>query len=63
MTPAFRLDNLRTLLEETEAEAWHGCKAQVQADVQLPRHRASNDARVLQLTFARLRGLPVHTPA
>ena len=61
MTPAFRLDNLRTLLKEAEAEAWHGCKAQVMADVQLPRHRASNDARVLQLTFARLRGLRLDT--
>lgn len=63
MAPAFRLDNLRTLLQESEAEAWHGCKAQVLAEVQLPRHRASNDARVLQLTFARLRGLPAPAAA
>ena len=26
------------------------------ADLQLPRHRASTDARVLQLTYARLSG-------
>lgn len=57
MTPSFRLDNLRTLLKETEAEAWHGAKQQVLSELQLPRHRASNDARVLQLTFARLRGV------
>ncbi len=57
MTPSFRLDNLRTLLKEAEAEAWHGAKQQVLSEVQLPRHRASNDARVLQLTFARVRGV------
>ncbi len=56
MSPAFRLDNLRSLLDERQADAWHACKETVMADLQLPRHRASTDARVLQLTFARLSG-------
>lgn len=55
MTPAFRLDNLRTLLSESEAATWHQCKQQVLAELQVPRHRASTDARVLQLTLKRLR--------
>ncbi|GAA5173997.1 hypothetical protein GCM10025771_02620 [Niveibacterium umoris] len=53
--PAFRLDNLRTLLNEEEANRWHDTKAQVQAELHIERHRASNDARVLQLTLMRLK--------
>ncbi|WP_374602441.1 GNAT family N-acetyltransferase [Niveibacterium sp.] len=53
--PAFRLDNLRTLLSEEEANRWHDTKAQVQAELHVERHRASNDARVLQLTLLRLK--------
>ncbi len=55
MTPAFKLDNLRVLLSEGEAAAWHGCKQAVLAELQVPRHRASTDARVLQMTLKRLR--------
>jgi len=58
LTPAFRLDNLRSLLDEQQANAWHACKDAVMAELQLPRHRASTDARVLQLTFQRLVGTP-----
>ena len=56
MAPTFKLDNLRSLLDERQADAWHACKETVVAELQLPRHRASTDARVLQLTFARLAG-------
>lgn len=55
MTPAFRLDNLRALLTEVEAATWHACKQTVLAELQVQRHRASTDARVLQLTLKRLR--------
>jgi hypothetical protein len=55
MTPAFRLENLRVLLTEAEAERWHQIKAQIAAERGAQRHRASSDARLLQLTFARLR--------
>ncbi len=55
MTPSFKLDNLRTLLSEVEADAWHTCKQAVLDELNVPRHRASTDARVLQLTFKRLR--------
>jgi hypothetical protein len=55
MTPAFRLENLRKLLSETEAAHWHQVKAQITAERGAQRHRASADARLLQLTFQRLR--------
>ena len=55
MTPAFKLDNLRVLLSEDEAATWHSCKQSVLAELQAPRHRASTDAKVLQLTLKRLR--------
>lgn len=53
--PAFRLENLRALLNEDEASRWHALKQSVATEVQLARHRASGDARLLQLTLQRLR--------
>jgi hypothetical protein len=55
MTPSFRLDNLRALLSEDQADQWHTVKAQVAQELGLQRHRASADARLLQLTLVRLR--------
>lgn len=52
---AFRLEDIRTLLNEAQAEHWHATRLQVQADLCLPRHRASNDARILQATLGRVR--------
>jgi hypothetical protein len=61
MTPAFRLENLRKLLTEAESERWHLIKAQVSAERGAQRHRASSDARLLQLTFQRLRSAAFST--
>ncbi len=36
---------------------WHQVKAEVIAELNLQRHRASNDALVIQLTFQRTRAL------
>lgn len=55
MTPSFRLENLRALLSEVEADQWHTVKAQVAQENATQRHRASADARLLQLTLLRLR--------
>lgn len=52
---AFRLEDIRTLLNEAQAEHWYATRLQVQADLCLPRHRASNDARILQATLGRVR--------
>ena len=55
MTPSFRLENLRALLSEVEADQWHTVKAQVAQENATQRHRASADAKLLQLTLLRLR--------
>ena len=57
MTPAFKLENLRALLDERQADQWHSVKAQVSSESGIQRHRASADARLLQLTLIRLRSL------
>ncbi len=56
--PAFRLEHLRTLLNERQAARWHGIKDQVTHELRLQRHRASSDARVLQITLQRVRAAP-----
>lgn len=61
LTPAFRLENLRKLLSEAEAEKWHLVKTQISSERGAQRHRASADARLLQLTFQRLRSAAVST--
>ena len=55
MTPRFKLENLRGLLSEDEAAQWHTVKAQIASERGTQRHRASADARLLQLTLQRLR--------
>lgn len=57
MAPAFKLENLRALLDEQQADQWHTVKAQVSSENGIQRHRASADARLLQLTLIRLRTL------
>jgi len=55
MTPHFKLENLRVLLNEDEANRWHIVKQQISTERGAQRHRASSDARLLQLTLQRLR--------
>ena len=52
----FRLEDIRGLLGEAEMEAWHATKTEILAETGLQRHRASNDARVLQQTLLRVKG-------
>jgi hypothetical protein len=53
--PSFRLENLRALLTDSEAGLWHELKQRVALQANLPRHRASGDARLLQMTLEALR--------
>ncbi|MBT0571599.1 hypothetical protein KIK84_14825 [Curvibacter sp. CHRR-16] len=53
--PRFKLESLRSLLTEEQAAVWHSIKEQVQHETALVRHRASTDAKLLQLTLQRLR--------
>ena len=59
LQPAFRLQDLRVLLSEDEAQRWQRITQQVRSEQQLARHRASTDARVLQLALLRVKGEPV----
>lgn len=56
--PTFKLDHLRVLLSESEAARWHVVKDEIQRESRLQRHRASSDARMLQLTLSKLRSMP-----
>ena len=49
--PGFRLRHLRELLDEGAVRHWDDTCARVRAQLQLGRHRASSDARVLQLAL------------
>lgn len=55
MAPSFRLEDLRSLLTDSDQAIWHPTKDQVQTDMALHRHRASNDARILQTTLQRIK--------
>lgn len=54
MSPSFKLENLRALLDDAQADLWHTVKAQISSERGMQRHRASADARLLQLTLQRL---------
>ena len=54
LSPYFKLENLRSLLREDEVDRWHDMKQQVGEELGEARHRASNDARLLQRTLQRL---------
>lgn len=54
MVPNFRLEHLLVLMDEYSANHWNEVRARVERDLDMRRHRASNDARVLQATWLRL---------
>lgn len=47
----FKLESLRSLLTEKQLACWHQVKDQVAASNNFRRHRASNDALILQRTY------------
>lgn len=51
--PAFKLQTLRALLSDAQLALWQPTKLAVIKELALGRHRASNDARILQLTYLR----------
>jgi hypothetical protein len=52
-TPRFKLDDLRNVLTPKQEANWHTTKNQIQEELKMNRHRASDDAKVLQLTWLR----------
>jgi hypothetical protein len=57
MVPRFRVESLRSLLNDAEAARWHAIKDSVAAGILSSRHRASTDAQVLQGALMRVKGL------
>lgn len=52
--PRFQLRDLRQVLNEAQQALWDETKERVLQNMQITRHRASNDARVLQQTLQTL---------
>lgn len=52
--PSFKLDMLTRTMSDAMANAWNATREQIEVELALGRHRASNDARILQLTWLRL---------
>lgn len=57
MLPSFRLEALRKLLSEDQQALWSTIKETMILESGIHRHRAGEDARLLQLTFQRTREL------
>jgi hypothetical protein len=53
---AFKLEHLRQLLDEPQLEQLDQAKREARSALQVQRHRASSDARVLQWAVCRVRG-------
>jgi hypothetical protein len=60
LRPHFKLEHLRVLLDERQTQAFDAARAMARAELHVARHRASNDARTLQLTLLRLRATQTH---
>jgi hypothetical protein len=54
ISPSFKLRHLRELMSENAAERFGVARETVARNLQLRRHRASSDARVLQLSVAKV---------
>jgi hypothetical protein len=55
-SPSFRLRHLRELMSESAAEHFDDARETIERKLQLRRHRASSDARVLQMSLAKVWG-------
>ena len=51
--PSFRLAELREIISPQQEGLCHATKDQVEEDLHIARLRASNDARILQMTWLR----------
>ena len=54
-TPNFRIEDLRYVLTPEQEAQWHATKTHVIDDMNATRHRASIDAKVIQLTWLNTR--------
>ncbi len=57
MSMEFRLSALEMILSEAQMAIWHRTREQVIGELNIRRHRASNDALIIQQTWLRTRRL------
>ncbi len=50
--PNYKLESIRSLLDEEQADRYHECFANAEKSLQLTRHRASTDAKLIQQALA-----------
>lgn len=55
MRPHFKLQDLREMLSPAQEVRWEAAKSQILLEMNEARHRASTDARLIQLTWLRTR--------
>lgn len=53
LVPTFRIEALETLLSPDQLHSWHAIKEQVILETRLTRHKADEDALILQETYMR----------
>lgn len=53
ITPRFKLADLREIINGNQEAQWYSTRDHVLRELRITRHRASSDARVLQLTWLR----------
>jgi hypothetical protein len=51
MSPRFKLEDLSVTLSPEQQAVWHETKQALRESLALQQHRASTDAKVLQLTW------------
>ena len=56
--PTFKLEDMRKLLDDAAQARWHATREHVAETLHLTRHRATNDAKVLQQTLLEVLGMP-----
>ena len=49
--PLYRLETIRKILSEKQLNLWDQCKQKVVEELNLKRHRASADAKIIQRTY------------
>lgn len=60
MSPSFKLQDLRMVLSHYQESVWHAKKQTILNELGATRHRASADAKVLQMTWLKTREDELH---
>lgn len=55
MLPSFRIDHVLSITDQDQLPLWDAARAKMEAELDQGRHRASIDAKIIQLTYQRTR--------